>query len=318
MVRSKFLLMGLAASIGLCLLAPTSATAASVYLEVGCSIDAIREGTCPQVDASVGDGGVDVSAGWEEVSPGSGGGGGAGPGSGADGGSDGTGEGGGSSEDILPKGVSRIPGAVGLDRGDASPGPGLGPRRSPAPVAPPEPGDPAVPACEPQTPCDPALVVRVRDLVSIQAAPPTQGMEPNGWLVVGIPTNFYASASTHTSSGSLLGAPADVRFTPVAFTWKYGDGTSGTFATGGASWAALGLTEFSETSTSHVYKNTGTVSIDLSVSYAAEYRFAGGEWRAVEGLLTVPGNAMTAIADRAGTVLVAEGCGAAGGGPGCR
>ena len=153
--------------------------------------------------------------------------------------------------------------------------------------------------------------------MSIDADKPVQGMEPNGWLVEGIPTNFFASASAHLSSGSLLGSPADVRFTPVGYSWDYGDGTSATSTSGGSSWAAQGLPEFSETATSHVYKSTGTLSIGLSVSYAAEYRFAGGDWRSVVGLLAVPASPMTAIADRAGTVLVAEACSANRNGPGC-
>jgi hypothetical protein len=327
MVRNQLLLALVAlvtcATVGVA--APARA-APSIQLTVTCTMNQQRDGTCPSpgVGASVGDGGVDVSAGWEEVSDGNDGG-----SSGGDDPGDGTGsdyEAGGGGFDAgtggyeLPDGVSWVPGAVGLDRGDASP-PGLGlePRRQtePAPDAAPAPGQPAVPACEPQTPCDPALIVRVRDLVSIPAAPPVQGMEPDGWLVVGIPTNFFAAARTHISSGSLLGAPAEVRFTPVGYMWDYGDGSTGTSSSGGASWAALGLAEFSETSTSHVFESSGTLTIGLSVSYAAEYRFAGGEWRSVEGLLQVPGEPMTAIADRAGTVLVAEACAANPTGPGC-
>jgi hypothetical protein len=277
----------------------------------------------------VGDGGVDVSAGWEEVSPGvdgpGNGGGGAGPipdgrGRADAGGGGGSAEGGGGTGgNGLAEGVSVVPGEDGYDRGDAASGPGQPPRRfdTVPPAVPVDPADPAAPACAPQTPCDPALVVRVRDLVSISADAPTQGMEPDGWLVVGIPTNFYASASAHQSAGPLLGSPAEVRFTPVSFTWDYGDGTSGSSASGGASWAAQGLPEFSETSTSHVYANTGTISVALSVSYAAEYRFDGGAWREVEGFLSVPAPVMTVIADRAGTVLVAEACSANPDGPGC-
>ncbi|WEO78421.1 hypothetical protein BJQ94_05130 [Cryobacterium sp. SO2] len=196
-----------------------------------------------------------------------------------------------------------------MDMGDAA-APATGPRRQ-------DQVDPAEPACVPQTPCDPALVVRVSDLVSIEADAPTQGMEPDGWLVVGIPTNFFATASVHLRSGPLLGAPAEVRFTPAGFTWDYGDGASGTSSDGGSSWADQGLLEFSETSTTHVYEKTGTITIGLTVSYSAEYRFAGGEWRAVEGLLAVPASPITAIADRAGTVLVAEACSANPDGPGC-
>lgn len=290
-----------------CLLFLTFGTAAAVAAAGECSRLDVRQGTCPGVEALVGDGGVDVSVGWEEVTPGSDGGGDRGAG-------DGAGDGGGGGGDLLPDGVSWVPGAVAVDRGDAASGPNQPPRRVPVVL----PADPAAPACAPQTPCDPALVVRVSDLVSIEADEPVQGMEPDGWLVVGIPANFFASATVHQSSGLLLGAPADVRFTPVGFTWDYGDGSSGTSTSGGATWAAQELPEFSETSTSHVYENTGTLSIGLSVSYAAEYRFAGGDWRSVEGLVGVAADPMQVIADRAGTVLVAEGCSVDADGPGCR
>lgn len=262
----------------------------------------------------MGDGGVDVSAGWEEVTQGSGGGGdrgAGGDGGGAGNGPEGGGNGGEDEDRTLPDGFTWEPAGAGEDTGAAPPG--TMPR-----LIVPVPADPAAPACVSQTPCDPALVVRVSDLVSIEADAPTQGMEPDGWLVVGIPTNFFASAAVHVTAGPLLGSPAEVRFAPAGFTWDYGDGSVGTTADGGATWAAQGLPEFSATSTSHVYESTGTLTIGLTVSYAAEYRFDGGEWRAVEGLLGVPATPMTAIADRAGTVLVAEACAANPDGPGCQ
>jgi hypothetical protein len=315
--RTVFALAIFASLVGL---TPSMAVAA----EGGCDRNSQKIGTCAGVEAAVGDSGVDVSAGWEETTPGSEAGGdrgdvgfGGGQSNGnAVGNSYGNSDGGGG--DGLPEGVSFVPGEDGIDSGDAASGPGQPTRRFDDPVpVPVVPADPAAPACVPQTPCDPALVVRVRDLVSIEADQPVQGMEPNGWLVVGIPTSFYASAAVHQSAGPLLGSPAEVRFTPVGYTWDYGDGTSGSSASGGASWAAQGLPEFSETTTSHVYESTGTLTIGLSVAYAAEYRFAGGAWRSVEGLLEVPASPMTAIADRAGTVLVAEACSANPGGPGC-
>jgi hypothetical protein len=302
-----------------------SALTTLVVTDGGCGRDAQKTGSCPGVEASVGDGGVDVSAGWEDVvlggvsegdgeAYGNGAGDSAGGGWGSAGGNLGSGGDGGNG---LPEGVSTVPGDDGYDNLDAASGPGREPRRGQAPVDPAVPADPGAPACEPQTPCDPALIVRANDLVSISADAPTQGMEPDGWLVVGVPTNFFASAAAHQSSGPLLGSPAEVRFTPVSFTWDYGDGATGSSASGGASWAAQGLPEFSETSTSHVYENTGTISVGLSVSYSAEYRFDGGDWREVDGLLSVPSAPMTVLAERAGTVLVAEGCSANAEGPGC-
>lgn len=298
----KNLVLTLAATILLLLAVPAAATA-----EIAdCNRLAIQTGSC--AGAAVGNGGVDLSADREVNSPGR-----QGSGSGNGGGGGSGGDSGGGEWDGLPDGVSVIPGAVALDRGDASSRPGVPPRRAPAVV----PADPAVPACEPQTPCDPDLIVRVSDLVSIPAEAPTQGMEPNGWLVVGVPANFFATATAHQRSGALLGASAEVRFTPVGFRWDYGDGTTRTSVSGGASWAALNLPEFSETATSHVFESPGTLSIGLVVSYAAEYRFSGAEWRDVQGLVLVPTSPITAIADRAGTVLVAKSCVGNPDGPGC-
>ena len=61
------------------------------------------------------------------------------------------------------------------------------------------------------------------------------------------------------STGTLLGQPASVRFTPVAFHWNYGDGKAATRSTKGATWEALGIPEFGRTPTSHVYERGGAV-----------------------------------------------------------
>ena len=171
--------------------------------------------------------------------------------------------------------------------------------------------------CKPGSPCDPTLVVRMSDLVNFQPIPPAQGMQPKGWAVIGLPSNFFATASPYTLSGSLLGFPADVRFTPVGYRWEYGDGTSGGSATGGSSWAAQGLPEFSETNTSHRYRETGNYAVRLTVDYTAEYRFAGLAWRNIAGTLAVPANPLAVVAAQARTVLVDRECTRNPGGPGC-
>ena len=314
MAGKKLLLGALLAGATVFLATASPAWAVVLVAQSACSIEMTLAGACPPIQASagIGNGGVDVNAGWESESPG---GGGAGSyGGGGDGGGDGY-SGGGGGGTGLPDGVSFIPGVNPYDGEDAASGPGLPPRRGPV-VVPPAPGEP-VPVCQPQTPCDPALVVRVTDLVSIDAQVSSQRMEPDGWVVVGLPANFMATAVEHTRSGMLLGFPADVRFTPAGFHWDYGDGTSVTTETGGASWAELGLPEFSETPTSHVFTEVGNPTITLDVLYTAEYRFAGSDWREVEGVLAVPGAPITAHASLAGTVLVAEGCSSNPGGPGC-
>jgi hypothetical protein len=165
--------------------------------------------------------------------------------------------------------------------------------------------------------CEVPVIVYTTDLVNFPASPSTQGMEPNGWLVVGIPTNFFASASVHVVSGTLLGEPADVRFTPVGYRWNYGDGSFGYSATGGGRWASLNLPEFSATATSHVFSTTGRHRISSGVEYTAEYRFSGATWLPVIGLVLVPAAELNAVGGTARTVLVARDCNENPTGPGC-
>ena len=93
------------------------------------------------------------------------------------------------------------------------------------------------------------------DIASFRPTPGVQHMQPDGWTVPGLDTNFYAVTGVHVVNGTLLGQPASVRFTPVAFHWNYGDGTAATRTTKGGTWSALGVHEFDRrrpaTSTRH-------------------------------------------------------------------
>ncbi|MCA1942184.1 MAG: hypothetical protein LDL15_01065 [Yonghaparkia sp.] len=155
------------------------------------------------------------------------------------------------------------------------------------------------------------------DVAAFRPQAPRQSMQPDGWMVVGLPTNIYARTGTHIVSGTLLGSPADVRFTPVGYRWRYGDSSAARLATPGATWQALGLREFDATPTSHVYRAPGTYVIELDVEFTAEYRFAGGAWWALSGVLVVPANDLVAVAGSAVTVLVDRDCATAPHGPGC-
>ncbi|TFC09853.1 hypothetical protein E3O19_15985 [Cryobacterium algoritolerans] len=171
--------------------------------------------------------------------------------------------------------------------------------------------------CVAGTPCDPNLIVSVSDLVNFRPAAPNRRMEPRGWSVVGLPTNFIAAATVHIRSGSLLGFPAEVRFTPIRFSWDFGDGQSLDTSSAGATWADQGLPEFSDTPTSHIFTASGGRSITVSVVYSAEYRFAGRDWRGVRGTLAVSTTPLSVVVAEARTVLVNRECTAGAAGPGC-
>lgn len=167
----------------------------------------------------------------------------------------------------------------------------------------------------PGAPGNPA--VTISDIANFPATPGTDHMEPNGWMVVGLNTNFYSVVGVETKNGVLLGEPASVRFTPISWHWTYGDGKSAVRSTPGKTWAAQSIPEFTATSTSHVYKRVGTYFIDLSIQFRAEYKYDGGEWLPVVGTITLPANRLEATAGDAKTVLVNRDCNRDPGGPGC-
>lgn len=142
-------------------------------------------------------------------------------------------------------------------------------------------------------------------------------MEPDGWAVIGLDANFYATVPSEVETGTLLGRTATVRFIPMAWHWSYGDGTVTTRSTGGAAWSSLRVTDFDPTATSHVYRAKGEYVIDLDIRFGAQYRWAGGDWQRVVGTIDVRANRLTVRAGTAKTVLVGHDCLTNPSGPGC-
>lgn len=153
------------------------------------------------------------------------------------------------------------------------------------------------------------LSVTIRDVASFAPDAPTVTTEPRIWGLLKAHTNVIASASGHVRSGTVLGQPAEVNFIPLAFTFDYGDGGTGSSAAGGSTWASLGVSEFSKTSTSHRYTEAGPKTITAEVEYAAEYRVGGGAWIPVVGTLSIPASTPHEITVlRNSTVGVDEPC----------
>lgn len=170
--------------------------------------------------------------------------------------------------------------------------------------------------------CRPSFVVEMlptatlSDVASFAPVLTPVAGEPGGYGIVGMPVNFVAEATTHTATGELFSRPVTVRFTPVAFVFEHGDGTSRTSATGGATWATLGLPQFSATPTSHAYAARGTYAAHVAVRYGAAVDFGAG-WRDVDGLLELAGPTSTVTVLEARTALVQNTCVENPTGPGC-
>ncbi|MBH0009060.1 PKD domain-containing protein [Salinibacterium sp. SWN1162] len=150
--------------------------------------------------------------------------------------------------------------------------------------------------------------ITISDIASFRPQAPAAAMQPNQWMIVGLDTNFYSAASAHVVDGTLFGGTAQVRFTPVSYSWDYGDGTTESTDNPGRTWAKYRIAEFDPTPTSHVFEEPGDYTITLAVTYAAEYRVAGSGWRNVVGTLTIVAPPLTATAGHATTVLVDQDC----------
>jgi len=167
---------------------------------------------------------------------------------------------------------------------------------------------PAAPAVQPVT---------LRDIASFRPSPGVQFMEPDGWVVPGLDANFYSVVDQQLVNGTLLGQPATVRFTPVAWHWNYGDGSAVARSTKGSTWAAQGLHDFDPTATSHVYATEGEYVIRLSIDFRAEYRFGATGFIPIAGTINLPANDLHVTVTGAKTVLVEHDCVANPAGPGC-
>lgn len=179
-------------------------------------------------------------------------------------------------------------------------------------------GAPSAPPPADAAPGTPGITIR--DVASFRPELATLSSEPNGWAVRGLDTNILATGGSSIRSGELFGTVAEVRFTPVAYLFDYGDGSAPlSTSTPGATWESLGLDEFDSTPTSHVYAASGSYTVALLVDYAAEYRIGGsGPWTPIPGTLAIPSDAVTiVVADSAATALVDRDCVSNPRGPGC-
>jgi len=173
------------------------------------------------------------------------------------------------------------------------------------------------PVVRPVAPVPTVPTLPLRDLSHVEPQSPALTTQPAGWGIVELPTNLIARISTHVVSTVVLGRDVEVEFTPVRFDWNFGDGSTATTSSAGASWEQLGLPEFSSTPTSHRYKSGGSVRPSVTVTYTVRYRWTGREWNSVEGTLNRGASAPLVFLQNADTVLVTSECRASPSAPGC-
>lgn len=148
--------------------------------------------------------------------------------------------------------------------------------------------------------------ITISDLAQFRPVVGELVVEPDGWGVVGTPTNFYATAETHTMPGELFDTPIEVRWTPTSYVFDYGDGTVQTSEASGTAWPST-EESWTETATSHAYAARDDVTASLTVVFAAEVD-AGGGWFAVPGTLPVEAPSVGVKVFEVDTVLTNGDC----------
>ena len=113
---------------------------------------------------------------------------------------------------------------------------------------------------------------------------------PSNELSLGQQASFVSSAVQHYRSGTLLGLPTEVRFTPISVSWNFGDGNSGT---GGYA--------------PHSFGSAGVHQVQMRVIYAISYRVKGSvAWISEPDSITVADDLLVNVAAGGGQAVAIE------------
>ena len=133
------------------------------------------------------------------------------------------------------------------------------------------------------------------------------GSQPGPHTLRGKETNVWAAANTQTFNLTMLGQKVVITATPVAYTWNYGDGTVwGPTPIHGAPLHQDRIGE--QTQTSHVYTETGRLTIGLTTHFDGSYSVNGGPELPIPGQGNIPSPAQPLTVWRAETHLYADDC----------
>ena len=133
------------------------------------------------------------------------------------------------------------------------------------------------------------------------------GSQPGPHTLRGKETNVWANASAQTFNLTMIGQKVTITATPVAYTWSYGDGTIwGPTPIHGAPLNKDRIGE--QTQTSHVYSETGRLTIGLITHFNGTYTVNGGPELPIPGQGNIPSASQPLTVWRAETNLYADDC----------
>ncbi|MFZ3416110.1 hypothetical protein [Arthrobacter sp. 3Tela_A] len=138
-------------------------------------------------------------------------------------------------------------------------------------------------------------------------APGTMTLQPSPHTLVGAHTNVYVEAQPQVFEMELLGQSIRIEVEPTEYTFNYGDGTSyGPVSTPGG---PLPETRWGEqTSTSHMYSQTGDFSVMVTTFFSGEYSVNGGPLIPMDGRAEVASPSQVLSVWRSESRNVADNC----------
>ena len=110
--------------------------------------------------------------------------------------------------------------------------------------------------------------------------------EDNPNVYKGDQVNFYVDAPTARWEGDLMIGHVEMESYPTQMTIQYGNGDEGSFYTMGKPVSRARGEEARKTATSYAYKRSGNFHAYATVSYAGRFRVNGGDWQALDVVLT--------------------------------
>ena len=138
-------------------------------------------------------------------------------------------------------------------------------------------------------------------------APGTMTLQPSPHTLIGAHTNVYVNASSQVFEMELLGQSIRIEVEPTEYTFNYGDGTSyGPVSTPGGPLPEARWGE--QTSTSHMYSQTGDVPVSITTFFSGEYSVNGGPFVPIDGRATVPSTPQTISVWKSESQSVADDC----------
>ena len=155
--------------------------------------------------------------------------------------------------------------------------------------------DPAAPTAAAPV-ITPAMILN--EIRRIGLPDPELTTEPPGSTLVNLDTRFKTTDESFTAEVTLLGRPVSLRATPISYVVDHGDGTSGSTSYSAEASAGDVLVH------THAYTASGSVSPQVTTTWAASFSVAGGPMTDIDETITVVSPATT-LDVRSSTPLLA-------------